>query len=96
MTYGFLAALMSLTLDSMKPEAIARIPANVPILLMSGEADAASNNGEGVRELERRMHGADLSVESLWYPEARHEILNEINRDEVTADLVAWLDRVVA
>ncbi|BAN00751.1 hypothetical protein YM304_04370 [Ilumatobacter coccineus YM16-304] len=25
------------------------------------------------------------------YPDARHEILNETNRDEVTADLVAWL-----
>ena len=30
------------------------------------------------------------------YPGARHEMLNETNRDEVTADLIAWLDRVVA
>ena len=29
------------------------------------------------------------------YPEARHETLNETNRDEVTRDLVAWLDGVV-
>ena len=29
------------------------------------------------------------------YPGARHETLNETNRDEVTADLLAWLDRVV-
>lgn len=29
------------------------------------------------------------------YPQARHEILNETNRDEVTADIVAFLDRVV-
>ena len=28
------------------------------------------------------------------YPEARHELLNETNRDEVTADLRQWLDRV--
>ena len=28
------------------------------------------------------------------YPGARHETLNETNRDEVTADLVTWLDRV--
>ena len=26
------------------------------------------------------------------YPGARHETLNETNRDEVTADLIAWLD----
>jgi alpha-beta hydrolase superfamily lysophospholipase len=49
-----------------------------------------------VRELEQRMRDANLSVEALWYPEARHEILNETNRGEVTADLLAWLDRVVA
>ena len=68
----------------------------MPILLMTGEADAASNMGAGVHELEKRIRDANLSVEALWYPEARHEILNETNRDEVTADLLAWLDRVVA
>ena len=38
----------------------------------------------------------DPSKLSTWknlYPEARHELLNETNRDEVTADVVAWLDR---
>jgi hypothetical protein len=29
------------------------------------------------------------------YPDARHETLNETNRDEVTRDLIAWLDGVV-
>ena len=29
------------------------------------------------------------------YPDARHEILNETNRDEVIAALNSWLDRVV-
>ena len=32
---------------------------------------------------------ADVTV--TLYPAARHEILNETNRDEVTADIVAWL-----
>jgi alpha-beta hydrolase superfamily lysophospholipase len=78
----------------MTPESIARIPSSLPILLMTGEQDPASNMGANVRELEKRMRDAGLSVETIWYPEARHEILNEINRDEVTADLVAWIDRV--
>ena len=30
------------------------------------------------------------------YPAARHETLNETNRDEVTADLITWLGRVTA
>ena len=31
-------------------------------------------------------------VTTTIYPEARHELLNETNRDEVTADVIAWLD----
>jgi alpha-beta hydrolase superfamily lysophospholipase len=29
------------------------------------------------------------------YPEGRHESLNEVNREEVTHDLIAWLDSIV-
>jgi alpha-beta hydrolase superfamily lysophospholipase len=32
-------------------------------------------------------------VELILYPGARHEILNETNRDEVTADILRWLGR---
>jgi len=37
-----------------------------------------------------------LKVELKVYPGGRHEMLNETNRDEVVADLTAWLDRTVA
>ena len=30
------------------------------------------------------------------YPEARHELLNELNRDEVMSDIVGWMDRILA
>ena len=39
---------------------------------------------------------AGLSPEVKLYPEARHEILNETNRPEVFADLLAWMDRALA
>ena len=32
----------------------------------------------------------------MIYPGARHEVFNETNRDEITASLVTWLDRVLA
>ncbi len=34
-------------------------------------------------------------VEHRIYPGAHHEILNETNRDEVHADLLAWLEERV-
>jgi len=35
-------------------------------------------------------------VTAHYYPEARHELLNETNRDQVHDDIAEWLDRVTA
>jgi alpha-beta hydrolase superfamily lysophospholipase len=90
-TYGFIAALMTLAVDTMSSEAIARIPTRLPILLVTGERDVASADAANVRELEARMRAAGLDVDARYYPDARHELLNETNRDEVTADILTFL-----
>jgi alpha-beta hydrolase superfamily lysophospholipase len=42
----------------------------------------------------QRLRDAGLSdVQTRIYPGARHEVLNETNRDEVAADLLAWVER---
>ena len=46
-----------------------------------------------VAERYRQVGLTDVTV--TLYPEARHELLNETNRDEVTADVIAFLDRTV-
>ena len=74
--------------------AIAQIPARLPILLLTGEADPMSNGGANVRVLEQRMRDAGKRVDAIYYPGARHEVLNETNRDQVERDLLAWIDRV--
>ena len=52
--------------------------------------------GEGVTVTAERYRAAGLTdVEVKLYPQARHEVLNETNRDEVTADIITFLDRVV-
>jgi alpha-beta hydrolase superfamily lysophospholipase len=91
-TYGFIAELMTLGVDTMPPDAIARIPSRLPILLVTGERDVASSDAANVRELETRLRAAGLDVDARYYADARHELLNEVNRDEVTADILVWLD----
>ncbi len=91
-TYAFIAAMMQLAVDEMQPAAIAGIPRELPVLLVTGERDIASNEAAAVRELESRLRARGLDVDARYYPDARHEVLNELNRDEVTADIVAWLD----
>ena len=49
-----------------------------------------------ISRLHRRAQGAGFTkLTTRIYPGARHETLNETNRDEVTRDLLAWLDGVV-
>jgi alpha-beta hydrolase superfamily lysophospholipase len=74
-----------------------RIPHDLPVLLQVGSDDTLG----GPRSVERlaqayRRRGGLTDVQVHVYDGARHEVYNETNRDEVVADLVAWLDRHVA
>jgi alpha-beta hydrolase superfamily lysophospholipase len=74
------------------PELLSGIRPDLPILIVSGQADPLSGDGQLVQLLGQRYRDAGLSdVTTRVYPEARHEIFNETNRDEVTADVVDWL-----
>jgi alpha-beta hydrolase superfamily lysophospholipase len=71
------------------------IPHDVPVLLQVGSDDSLG----GPRSVEKlaaayRRRGGLTDVVVRVYEGARHEIYNETNRDEVVADLVAWLGRV--
>ncbi|SDC91245.1 alpha/beta hydrolase [Actinokineospora iranica] len=67
----------------------------LPVYVMVGDRDPL-NGGLALSDLlVRRYQAAGLTdVTYRTYPGARHELLNETNRDEVTADLTAWLTRV--
>lgn len=70
---------------------LGRIPATLPVLIMGGSADPVSA-GNGLARLQRRLAGSGLTAVSLQlYDAARHEIFNETNRQQVTADLLEWL-----
>jgi alpha-beta hydrolase superfamily lysophospholipase len=74
------------------PALLARIRSDLPILIASGDADPLAAGGGLIQLLGQRYRDAGLAdVVVKLYPAARHEILNETNRDEVTADIVAWL-----
>jgi alpha-beta hydrolase superfamily lysophospholipase len=76
---------------------VSAVRADLPIYLMSGDADPLAGGGPLVDLVADRYREAGVrDVTVVLYPQARHEILNETNRDEVTADLLSWLDRVTA
>jgi alpha-beta hydrolase superfamily lysophospholipase len=74
------------------PALLAGIRSDLPVLIASGDADPLAGGGALIQLLGQRYRDAGLvDVTVQLYPAARHEILNESNREEVTADIVAWL-----
>lgn len=75
-------------------DALRGVRADLPILLMSGSKDPLSGAMALVELVAQRYRDAGVrDVTVLGYEGARHEVFNETNRDEVTADLIAWLEQ---
>jgi len=74
------------------PAVLGGIRSDLPILLASGSDDPLAGGGQLVELAGQRYRDAGVTdVTVRIYPGARHEIFNETNRDEVTADVVGWL-----
>ncbi len=79
-----------------RADVLRRVPRGLPVYLFSGEDDPVGEYTAGVRALVAAYARAGLrNVTYRFYPKGRHEMLNEINRDEVHDDLLWWLDAVV-
>jgi alpha-beta hydrolase superfamily lysophospholipase len=74
------------------PASRARIPKTLPIYVIAGGDDPVSGNTRQLVPMLADYRKASLKVDHRFYPNARHELFNETNRDEVTTDLIAWLD----
>jgi alpha-beta hydrolase superfamily lysophospholipase len=78
-------------------ERLAGIRSDLPVYIVSGNADPLAGGGQLIELLASRYRDAGIKdVTVALYPDARHEVFNETNRDEITADMVAWLDRVTS
>jgi len=79
------------------PENEARIPKDLPLLVASGELDPAGGATASVKQLvDRYLSYGMRNITLKFYPQARHEILNEINRDEVQRDILEWIESVLS
>jgi alpha-beta hydrolase superfamily lysophospholipase len=80
-----------------KPGNVAKVPKDKPLYLFAGDQDPAGDNGRGMKNLyDAYKRAAIFDVRLKLYPDARHETLNETNRQEVIDDLIAWCDEIVA
>jgi len=78
------------------PQAIGNIRKDLPLYVFSGDKDPVGLNGELVALVAQRYRDAGIAnVELKLYEGARHEVLNETNRSEITADFAAWAHRTL-
>jgi alpha-beta hydrolase superfamily lysophospholipase len=71
-------------------------PPDLPICLMTGGHDAMCGPDSHANKLAASFRASGCRLTHLVYPGARHELFHETNREEVTRDLVEWLDSVVS
>lgn len=76
---------------------IKKVPKDLPVFMVSGADDPVGDLGEGVKKVYHMYN--DAGVDDLTYrlyETDRHEILNETDRDQVYADICAWMSVRIA
>jgi alpha-beta hydrolase superfamily lysophospholipase len=75
-------------------EAMKGIPRDLPVYIFCGSADPVGAMGQSPTALMNAYRSLGIrDLELVLYPDARHETLNETNREEVMGNLLSWLKR---
>ncbi|MGY8663794.1 alpha/beta hydrolase [Bradyrhizobium sp. UFLA05-109] len=78
------------------PGALSKVRCDLPVYLFSGTDDPVGRHLAGVKLLIERYRAAGLrDIASDFYPDGRHEMLNEVNRREVQTRLLGWIASVL-
>jgi alpha-beta hydrolase superfamily lysophospholipase len=89
---SFLAASTQLA----QPRRLSGIRADLPIYLFSGSDDPVGQQLKGVQVVIDRYRRAGLwNVAHQFYPGGRHEMLNEMNANEVRTNLLLWISSIL-
>jgi len=95
-TTGFFYDLLDGVEVIHRKEEMSKMDKSVPILFFSGDHDPVGRNAKGVQEVisDYKKLGI-VDIDYIFYKEGRHEMLNEINRDEVYQDVLSWINKTI-
>lgn len=90
--YNMFGGMLELT----KKENLKRIPRKLPVFFVSGKDDPVGNFGKGVEKVCREYREVGIKDVSIkLYEDDRHEILNELDRQQVYEDIEKWMGKVL-
>lgn len=92
-TSRFFHDLMEGLRDIHRKKANQTIRKDLPILLMSGDADPVGNYSKGIWKVAHHYHQMGIKhIKVMLYVEGRHELLNETNKEEVYEQTLSWIN----
>jgi alpha-beta hydrolase superfamily lysophospholipase len=77
------------------PKRAARMTKELPLLILSGDEDPVGDNGKGVRKFEAMLQKIGMkNVTCILYPKNRHELIRDLDREQVFQDIQKWCDKI--
>ncbi len=93
-TVSAMGDLIYLVKATNKRKWFSAMPADLPVLLVSGAEDPVGDNGKGVRAVEARLQKAGIPVTCHLYEDMRHELIHHLDEITLMADLRAFLSDI--
>ncbi|MBQ3841526.1 MAG: lysophospholipase [Ruminiclostridium sp.] len=91
---GLFRDMMSGIMFITDPANIAKMNKELPVLFISGWEDPVGDYGKGVKRAFSAFRRAGMKhIHIKLYPGARHELLNELNKEDVMNDIIFWLEK---
>lgn len=79
-----------------KKDNLARMEKDLPVLFIAGAQDPVGNFGKGVRQSAEAFRKAGMRcVDVKLYKNSRHEIHNDVEKEQVFADIYRWISEVI-
>lgn len=73
--------------------AVTSVPKDLPVYFVAGQDDPVGSYGKAVTKTYKKFKKAGIeNVSITLYPEARHEILNDISRNKVMKDILQFIN----
>ncbi len=93
---GLLRDMMKGIYYVQKGENLRNMKKNLPVFFIAGQEDPVGPYGKGVDQAAKAFRKAGMiNVALKLYPDCRHEILNELNKEQVYADITKWIGQVI-
>lgn len=92
MTHGFYYSMMRGLHSAYTKQAMAKIPKDLPIFIISGSKDPLGGMGKKVEKLYNAYSALKLNVKMKLYQDARHELTSDLDKDTVIREMVEFFD----